>query len=151
MDNVIDNATISGPDASAAVTPLPALDVVELKDGLTVGGVTYHALHLRVLTARDLLAAQDAAEKVVHTKDGVALVSSPARMGQELMRRQIDRLEEGGQTHNGPLSLEELGRLSMRDLAAVQAAVDALDAMDALRAGEGMDTRGRNSGGNGAS
>lgn len=150
MNVIDDTATVDMPEA-AAVAPLPPLDVVELEDGLTVGGVTYHVLRLRVLTARDLLAAQDASEKVVHTKDGVALVSSPARMGQELMRRQIERLEEGGQTHNGPLSLEELGRLSLRDLAAVQAAADAMDAVDALRAGEGMNTRGRNPGGDGAS
>lgn len=109
--------------------------------------MTYHTLFLRPLTARDLLEAQDAAEKVVTTKDGLALIASPARLSQELLRRQVKCLTEDGRTHNGPLGLEELGRLSLRDIAAVQAGAENMDAADALRVGEGMDRRGRNSGG----
>lgn len=145
MEKVLTEATISEPvDASVNTV---SLDTVELKDGLTVGSVTYHTLHLRTLSARDLMAAQDAAEKVVTTKDGLALIASPSRLSTELLRRQVKCLTEDGQTHNGPLSLEELGRLSLRDMAAVQAATENMDAADALRAGEALDRRGRNSGG----
>lgn len=149
MSTLIDDAAIGAP-SSSAVAPLPPLDVVRLADGLKIGATVYHELHLRGLTARDLLDAQDAAEKVVAAKDGLALVSSPARMGMELLRRQIKCLTEDGQTHNGPLGPDELGRLSVRDLSAVQAAADALDALDALRAGEGATRRGRNTDGHGA-
>ena len=144
MNDILDEARTSDPAEGSvnAVSP----DTVELKDGLAVGAMTYHTLLLRALTARDLLEAQDAAEKVVTTKDGLALVASPARLARELLRRQVKCLAEDGLTHNGPLGLEELGRLSLRDIAAVQAGADAMDAADALRVGEGMDRRGRNSG-----
>ena len=55
------------------------------------------------------------------TKDGLALIASPARLSRELLRRQVKCLTEDGQTHNGPLSLEELGRMSLRDMSALQA------------------------------
>ena len=142
MNDILEEAKISEPLEASANTV--SLDSVELKDGLAVGGVTYHTLFLRPLTARDL---QDAAEKVVTTKDGLALIASPARLSQELLRRQVKCLTEDGRTHNGPLGLEELGRLSLRDIAAVQAGAENMDAADALRVGEGMDRRGRNSGG----
>lgn len=145
MNDILEEAKISEPLEASANTV--SLDSVELKDGLAVGGVTYHTLFLRPLTARDLLEAQDAAEKVVTTKDGLTLIASPARLSQELLRRQVKCLTEDGRTHNGPLGLEELGRLSLRDIAAVQAGAENMDAADALRVGEGMDRRGRNSGG----
>lgn len=108
MNDILEEAKISEPLEASANTV--SLDSVELKDGLAVGGVTYHTLFLRPLTARDLLEAQDAAEKVVTTKDGLALIASPARLSQELLRRQVKCLTEDGRTHNGPLGLEELGR-----------------------------------------
>ncbi len=145
MNDILDEARTSDPAEGSASSVSP--DTVELKDGLAVGTVTYHTLLLRALTARDLLEAQDAAEKVVTTKDGLALITSPARLSRELLRRQVKCLTEDGRTHSGPLGLEELGRLSLRDIAAVQAGADAMDAADALRVGEGMDRRGRNSGG----
>ncbi len=145
MEKVLTEATVSEP--VDAVVNTVSLDTVELKDGLAVGSVTYHTLHLRTLSARDLMAAQDAAEKVVMTKDGLALIASPSRLSTELLRRQVKCLTEDGQTHNGPLSLEELGRLSLRDMAAIQVATDNMDAAEALRVGESMDRRGRNAGG----
>ena len=101
MNDILEEAKISEPLEASANTV--SLDSVELKDGLAVGGVTYHTLFLRPLTARDLLEAQDAAEKVVTTKDGLALIASPARLSQELLRRQVKCLTEDGRTHNGPL------------------------------------------------
>lgn len=145
VNNILDEARTSDP-AEAAVNAFSP-DTVELKDGLAVGSVTYHTLLLRPLSARDLLESQDAAEKVVTTKDGLALIASPARLSRELLRRQVKCLTEDGQTHNGPLSLEELGRMSLRDMSALQAGAENMDAADALRAGEGMDRRGRNAGG----
>ena len=145
MNSILDEAKISEPMTASVNTV--SLDIVELTDGLAVGSVTYHTLHLRTLSARDLMAAQDAAEKVVSTKDGLALVTSPSRLSQELLRRQVKCLTEDGQTHNGPLSLEELDQMSLRDMAAVQSGAEAMDMAEALRAGEGMDRRGRNPGG----
>lgn len=145
MDSILSEATVSEP-VDAAVSTV-SFDTVELQDGLAVGSVTYRTLHLRVLTARDLMAAQDAAEKVVSTKNGLALIASPSRLAQELLRRQVKCLTENGQTHNGPLSLEELGRLSLRDMAAVQATTETMDAAESLRTGESMDRRGRDAGG----
>ena len=61
---------------------------VPLADGLTVGSVTYTAAVLRQLNAGAVLAAAEAAERLVSTAPGLELVSSPARMGAELLRRQ---------------------------------------------------------------
>lgn len=67
---------------------------VELEDGLVVGSATYTVAVLRQLNAGAVLAAAEAAERLVSTATGLELVSSPARMGAELLRRQIARLED---------------------------------------------------------
>lgn len=117
---------------------------VALADGLTLGGATYDRAVLRQLTAGDILEAQEEAERLVYAKDGtLSLVMSPARMGREALRRQVARLEgEGGQTFEGPLGVEELGRLSGRDLAALQAGVELLD-QAAVKSAEAAQNRGR--------
>ena len=78
---------------------------VELEDGLVVGSATYTVAVLRQLNAGAVLAAAEAAERLVSTATGLELVSSPARMGAELLRRQIARLEDdNGGKFDGPLS-----------------------------------------------
>jgi phage FluMu protein gp41 len=116
---------------------------------LTLGGVEFIRAQLRELTAGDILAAQEASEKVVQQRDGsLALVGSPAAMGRELLCRRIAWLHsDDGTKHDGPLSTAELGRMSPEDLHALQQAADALDALLALRAGEKLAQRGRNAGG----
>ena len=115
---------------------------VPLADGLTVGSVTYTAAVLRQLNA-----AAEAAERLVSTATGLELVSSPARMGAELLRRQIARLEDdNGGKFDGPLSLEHLGKASARDLDSLNFAARLLD-QGAEKSLEGVAGRGRNAAG----
>lgn len=120
---------------------------VPLADGLTVGSVTYTAAVLRQLNAGAVLAAAEAAERLVSTVTGLELVSSPARMGAELLRRQIARLEDdNGGKFDGPLSLEHLGKASARDLDSLNLAARLLD-QGAEKSLEGVAGRGRNAAG----
>ena len=135
-------------EAEDAVTALLAdSHIVAFADGVTIGTVLYTAAELRALTARDLIDAQEASEKVVRSRDAVTLVSSPARMGIELLRRQVKRLRGGDSTHNGPLSVEELGRLSIADFERLRLAADGLDLLSSLHEGESLESRGRDAGG----
>lgn len=124
--------------------------IVPLADVLPLGKVTYTRAILRQLTAGDILEAQEEAERLVYAKDGtLSLVMSPARMGREALRRQVSSLEgESGETFDGPLAVEELGRLSGRDLAALQAGVELLDSV-AARNAEALQARGRSAAGRG--
>lgn len=139
--------------AEGALLGAPGRVTVPLADGLTLGSVTYARAVLRQLTAGDILEAQEEAERLVYAKDGsLSLVMSPARMGREALRRQVARLEgAGGESFEGPLDVEALGRLSGRDLASLQAGVELLD-QAAAKSAEAAQTRGRAlaGGGNGA-
>lgn len=123
---------------------------IPFTDGLELGRVHYTRAVLRQLSAGDILAAQEEAERLVYAKDGtLSLVMSPARMGREALRRQIARLEgESGESYDGPLSVEELSRLSGRDLAALQAGTELLDSVAATTA-EALRDRGRSAAGGG--
>ncbi|MDF9346378.1 phage tail assembly protein [Escherichia coli] len=66
---------------------------------------------LRELTAGDLIDAQAAAEKLVMSKEGPILVSSPSRMGLEMLRRQIASVG----CIKGPLSMALIRKLSADD------------------------------------
>lgn len=136
----VEGASIT--DAGRVSIPLP--------DGLTLGGVTYTRAIVRQLTAGDILEAQEEAERLVYARDGtLSLVLSPARMGREVLRRQIAHLKtEGGETFDGPLGVEELGRMSGRDLAALQAGTELLDAA-ATKVSEAVQARGRSAAGRG--
>ena len=110
MSQVID-AAAKFSEAEDAVTALLAdSHIVTFADGVTIGTVLYTEAELRELTARDLIDAQEASEKVVRSRDAVTLVSSPARMGIELLRRQAaDGLDLFSSLHEGE-SLESRGR-----------------------------------------
>ena len=142
------NAVITVPEKGAAISNTDRYRL-SLLDGLSLGTVTYTGVLLRDLTARDVLDAQADAERVVRSGEKVLLVGSPARMGAELLRRQIKSLEGGDAPYQGPLSLDELGRLSVRDLDRLQAAVDALDVYASLPHTEAVTARGRDAGGDG--
>ncbi len=103
---------------------------IMLADGLTVGDVAHKLVELKEYTAGDLIDACAAAEKVVYTEQGPALVASPTVTDMELLRRQIVRIGD----HKGPLSMAELRRLSGRDLDALRNASGALDHGAALAA-----------------
>lgn len=124
--------------------------IVPLADGLPLGKVTYTRAILRQLTAGDILEAQEEAERLVYARDGtLSLVMSPARMGREALRRQVARLEgESGETFDGPLAVEDLGRCTGSDLAALQAGVELLDSV-AARNAEALQARGRSAAGRG--
>lgn len=87
-----------------------------LKHGLPYGSGDDEELQfdveLRELTAGDLIDAEAASERVVMANKGAALVSSPSRMGYELIRRAIVRIGK----INGPLPFEMLKTLNQDDL-----------------------------------
>ncbi|EJI0962862.1 TPA: hypothetical protein LZR68_005262, partial [Escherichia coli] len=86
---------------------------LKLKDGLPFGTgdetEMQYDVTLRELTAGDLIDAQAAAEKLVMSKEGPVLVSSPSRMGLEMLRRQIASVG----CIKGPLSLALMRKLSV--------------------------------------
>lgn len=131
-------------------TPVDGITVAEggqvrvpLAHGLTVGSVTYTTAVLRQLNAGAVLAAAEAAERLVSTATGLELVSSPARMGAELLRRQVLRLEDdNGGKFDGPLELAQLHDLSARDLESLNTAVRLLDTA-AEKSMAGITGRGR--------
>ncbi|EAM8767304.1 hypothetical protein BSZ44_05515 [Salmonella enterica] len=77
----------------------------------------------RELSAGDLIDAQVASEKVVMTKEGPVLVSSPALMGLEMLRRQIAKVG----CINGPLPLHLLKSLSQQDFQRLSIATELRD------------------------
>ena len=136
---------ITDPKTSNAITLLSGNRLpIELTDGLTIGSVTYKTVILRQLTAGDVQEASEAAERLVSTATGeLALVSSPARMGQEVLRRQIAMLEDGnGGKFDGPLEPDDMARLTLTDLNTLQMGVGILDA-HVEKAVEAMGKRGR--------
>jgi Mu-like prophage FluMu protein gp41 len=82
-----------------------------------------YVVSFRELTAGDLIDAQVASEKVVMTKEGPVLVSSPALMGVEMLRRQIAKVG----CINGPLSLTQLKALDPEDFQRLSIATDVRD------------------------
>ena len=143
---------ITDPKASNAITLLSGNRLpIDLKDGLTIGSVTYKIAVLRQLNAGDVQEASEASERLVSTPTGdFALVSSPARMGREMLRRQVARLEDdNGGTFNGPLEPEDMARLTVTDLSALQMGVAILDA-HVEKAVEAMGKRGRTDAGSAA-
>lgn len=92
-----------------------------LKHGLAYGNgeeaEMQFDVELRELTAGDLIDAEAASERVVLTDKGSALVSSPSRMGYELLRRSIVRIGK----INGPLPFDMLKKLHQDDLELITA------------------------------
>ncbi|AUZ66626.1 phage tail assembly protein [Citrobacter amalonaticus] len=111
-----------------------------LLDGLPFGQgdelEMQYDITFRELTAGDIIDAQLASERVVETKQGPQLVSSPSQMGLEMLRRQIAKVG----VINGPLSLLMLKKLSQRDFHRVSLASDL---RDLAQAASMMPERGR--------
>lgn len=136
---------ITDPTACDGITLLSGNRLpIELTDGLSIGSTTYKTVVLRQLNAGDVQEASEAAERLVSTATGeLALVTSPARMGQEMLRRQVARLEDdNGGKFDGPLEPDDMARLTITDLRALQMGVAILDA-HVEKAVEGMAKRGR--------
>lgn len=121
---------------------------VDLPDGLTVGSSIYRRAILRQLSAGDVQESSEAAERLVVTATGdIALVSSPARMGAEMLRRQVARLEDdNAHKFEGPLEPADMARLTVADLRALQMGAAMLDAK-VEKAVEAMGKRGRSAAG----
>lgn len=146
----MDKPEVANPKIADAATVAEAGRItMPLQDGITIGSVRYTRAILRQLCAGDILEAQEEAERLVYGKDGsLSLVMSPARMGREALRRQVLRLiAENGESLDGPLGMVELGRLSGRDLAAIQAGIELLDS-GASKTAEALGERGRACAGN---
>jgi len=88
---------------------------VTLEEPVTLGQHEYAAVVLREPLTGDVLEAQEASEKMVMTAGGPQLVSSPARMGNEMLARQVARLVSEDKTYQGPLQIDELKRFGTRD------------------------------------
>ena len=109
---------------------MPITKTVPLTTPVMIGKKECHDLVLREPTSAMILDAQEESEKVVMTKNGPQLVSSPSLAGANILRRQVERLGE----IKGPIDLTTLRRLSAFDLSRVQEAADELDNMVAAQA-----------------
>lgn len=96
---------------------------IKLKDGLIVGDETILYLSLRRLTTADLMDAELASESPVVTPAGVQLLSSPSKMGYELIRRSVCKVGDVERT----LSMKELRLLSEADFNLLQQAYSVLN------------------------
>jgi phage FluMu protein gp41 len=92
-------------------------------------------VELRDLTAADVLAASEAAERLMMTPTGYALVQSPTRAGTEMLKRQIARI---GDLKDVEVTDSFLKGLHPDDLEALQRMADELG-----RAAEATADRGR--------
>lgn len=94
---------------------------VTLQDGFKIGVKGAEKVHkdaeLREPDMGQVIDAMAASERVVPTPDGYQLVMSNALMGLHLLCRQIVRIGE----HQGPFTMDELKRLSPRDVNTLQA------------------------------
>jgi phage FluMu protein gp41 len=95
----------------------------ELEDGLQLVEKTHTTCVVRPLTAGDILDAQQDAERLMATPNGYQLVVSDSAMGFHLARRQIVRLGD----IPGPLSVDDMRKLSGRDMERINKQLDGLD------------------------
>lgn len=116
-------------------------DTFELIDGLKPVKDLHRTCTIRTATAGDVIDAQTAAERVVHTGDGPLLLVSDAKMGWEMTKRQVVRIG----SIQGPLEDEDMRALSGRDLNLIGAKIEALDSA-AWKAAQEQAKRGRDEG-----
>ncbi len=113
---------------------------LQLKDGIPFGigadCVMQHAVTFRELNTGDVIDAQTASEIPVTTAEGPMLVSSPSKMGVEMLRRSIATVG----SINGPLSVALLRQLSQADFHRLSLA---LELRDLAQAASLSATRGR--------
>lgn len=111
---------------------------IPLSTPVTIGSQEHHELVLTEATSAHIIDAQEESEKVVMTPDGPALVSSPALVGLNVLRRQVVSIG----AIRGPVDLTIIKRLSPHDLNRVQAKADELDALAATKATEALKAMG---------
>lgn len=113
---------------------------ITLKHGLKPAKERHTECVLREPSAGDIFDAQDAAERLVMTPNGPALVLSEVRLGNEMSRRQIVRI---GGIEGNPLQESHFRDLHPEDLKAIEVA---LDDMDSIAGKELSAERGRDKG-----
>jgi len=116
-------------------------DTFDLVDGLKPVSTLHRTCTIRTATAGDVIDAQAAAERVVHTGDGAMLLISDSRLGWEMTRRQVVSIGD----IKGPLSDEDMRALTGRDLNLINAKIEALDNA-AWKAAQELVQRGRDQG-----
>ena len=107
---------------------------ITLLQGLKVGDVAQTECVLREPTAGDVIAASEAAEKLVNGPNGPELVTSPTLVGINTLLRQVVRIGD----ITGPLDRDVLNKLSADDLDLMQGAAVKLET-----ASRELATRGR--------
>ncbi len=95
----------------------------QLIDGFKVGEAIHKEAELRLPTAGDVIEAGLESERAVLTPAGYVLLMSPTLVAQHVLCRQVVRIG----THQGPLTLAELKKLSERDLQLLQQLAAQLD------------------------
>lgn len=121
----------------------------DLIHGLVIGEKSLTHIELRAPTAGDVIDAQEESEKLVYAmQDGQLapmLVTSPALVGINVLRRQIVKIND----ILGPVDLVLLKKLHIEDLELIQAKAGELDQALASRARTASEVtaRGRDDGG----
>ncbi|WP_018169088.1 phage tail assembly protein [Thioalkalivibrio sp. ALMg9] len=126
---------------------MAATVTVTLVDGIDIGGETHREVVLREATAGDVLDAQEEAERLVYTPGSSggmepALVTSPSRVGVEVLRRQVVSVGDV----SGPVDLKMMRRLSPQDLNTLLERAEALDGAAVSAVEGGTNKRGRGDG-----
>lgn len=108
-----------------------------LKTGLMYGDEPQLEVETRELTSGDLIEAELAAERLVMDKAGnPVLAVSQVMFNYELLRRQIKRIGK----INGPISIKQLGSLTVEDLEIINSM---LSAQELAKSTQVLDQRGR--------
>lgn len=109
---------------------------VTLKDGLKIGETVHVEAIIREPNVGDMIYATVESERMVHVPGGVPqFLVSPALMGLHTLARQIVRIG----SYDGPLSIDDLKKLSLDDFSLLQRSVQELDAASLEVAQRGRD------------
>lgn len=106
---------------------------ITLEDGFDLNGKRLKEVTLRQIeTAEELIAIQEESEKItvvtVGEKQKAFSVTPDWLVGLNTLRRQIASVSgEGGKKLDGPLSLDDMGRFSKKDLLLLQARAELMD------------------------
>lgn len=94
-----------------------------LKHGLKIGDDVYKDIEITPITTFIIQDSNEAAERPVKTPEGYKLLSSPARLGIEMMRRRIKYIGK----IQGPITEKELRSLDDDDIQLINNKIDELD------------------------
>lgn len=111
----------------------------KLDKGIKIGEVTHKDVELAELTIGEVLKAEQFAEEYRIIDNAPVVISSPSKLGMEMLRLQIKKLGDLSM----PLSYEEFSLLSRTDLMIIQQEARKLDKLAYLKVSErGRDKQG---------